>query len=98
MILPRPRVVIARPTACATTNGATRLISSSDRKSSGREVEERSALLRTGVVDQDLDRPDVGLDAVDHRLHLVGVGDVAGVPVRSDAGGGQGGCRRFEGR
>ena len=42
-------------------------------------AEERAALLGTGVVDQHLQRPDLGLDPVDHGVDLIGCGDVAGV-------------------
>ena len=81
MILPRRRAIMCRATAWPTMNTLSRLVRISSCQCSCVKSCKRRAALHAGVVDQDVDRADVGLDARHGRRHGVGVGGVEGAGV-----------------
>ena len=81
MILPLPRGDHLRATAWPTWKAPETLVCSSRCHLLLGKILERRAVLDAGIVDQDVDRADLGLDAGHCSLDRVPVGDVEGRDV-----------------
>ena len=89
MILPRPRAIMWRATACPTKNTLSRLVRDQPRPGLVRELVQGCPVLDACVVDQDVDGSEVVFDGGDTRRDGLGVGHVEGRGLDRVAGSGQ---------